>query len=325
MSNKVAKQLTPKQFYQILKKERNVPSPLLLTGTEYSLMLKIIDHVREVLEVSEENMKVFEGKDISIGELYDYITTSSLFGSNKMLVFRDARSLCGYLREKSLKELLLMASGKIGLCLVFVDFVEDEKKSDSKAFQVLVDSATVINCRRPGEKEIRDWLTKKLKKLGIEDEELVEYLIESTNCSYDVLEKELEKISLYSDRSALINAKVYSPFELVTLALSGNFKALEALDYLIDSGVYPPLIVGAIQKKLRNLLLYKLGILTNLTPYQKMIMDQEGKNLSLEDLKEFLLNCFILERRVKTGSLDPKEALSDFVINILMKQVRANN
>ncbi len=317
-------QLTPKQFYQLIKKDKVVPQILLLTGTSYSLMVKVFEHIKEVLGVTEESIKVFEGKEFDIGELYDHLTVSSLFSKDRLILFRDARAVCGLLREKSLRELLSFAKARKGIYLVFFDYIdEDDKKRDTKAYQLLVEEATIVNCRKPGEKEIREWLKKRLVKLGIKDEDLVDFLIEKTDCSFDLLEKELEKIALFSDRDVVVDAKVYNPFEMVSLALKGDFRAIDALMYLLDSGEYPALILSAIQKKVRSLFLYKLGLLNKVTPYQRMIMEEETKDVSVDELKSIVLASFQLERRIKTGFLDPKKALSDFVLSILMRRVKA--
>ncbi|MEO0278715.1 MAG: DNA polymerase III subunit delta [candidate division WOR-3 bacterium] len=314
------KVLTPKQFSQLIKKE--VPSIVLVTGTEYSLILKVVESVKKTLGIPDESVRYFEGKASDLGEVYDAMSVSNLFGDKRLCVFKDTRAVCGSLRERGIKDLIDFARGRKGLYVIFIDFVDEKaKQKETKAYTFLYDNVTVVSCRKPGDKELREWLVKKLKKYGI-DEDFADYLMDATDGSFDLLEKELEKIQLVRDKDVVVSAKAYTPFEMVSLALKGDFRAFEALDFILDSGVYPQIVLGALQKKIRTLFLFKLGLIKNVSSYQRSLLEEETKGLTIEDMKNLILSSFLLERRIKQGFLDYRKALTAFILDIFSIRFR---
>ncbi len=309
-------ELTPRKFVSYLKKQ--LPQVVLFYGPEYSLIKRALNKLIEVWGAAE-GIRDFSGRELNFERFSEEIVSQLLFSSKKMIIVREAFSFFKNLKadEKENLPKVLKSIAK-NTSVVFVESSDIDSKYKKNPFVSLINEVgVVVLCRRGEEKEIRAWLKRRLSKYGLDDERFVDFLVDVSGGSFDLLEKELEKLLLGFDRSVISGTKVYSPFHFIDLALKGSEEAFSALEYLFSSGFSPILLLVLFQNIVRKILALKQGF--NVNPYDKKRYEQFSNRFTEEELASLLKKLFELELKLKTTGLSPKFLWEDFLFFLILE------
>ncbi|NPA15153.1 MAG: hypothetical protein GXO44_01230 [Deferribacteres bacterium] len=306
-------ELTPKKFVSYLKRQR--PGIVLFYGPEYSLIKRALNKLIEAWDV-RDGLRDFSGRELGFDRFSEELVSKLLFSPRKMIVVREAFQFFKGLKAEERKALsALLKSVDRDTCVVFVESSDVDSRYRRHPLVSLVDGlGVVVLCRKAEEREIRSWLKRKLEKRGIYDDEFVDFLVSISGGSFDVLEKELEKLLISFDKKVVSGTKVYSPFSFIELALTGSPEAFDALDYLFSSGFNPVFLLVLFQNAVRKTIAVKKNM--GVKPYERRRYGEYCARLSERDLVYVLEKLFEVELRLKTTGMSPKLVWEDFLFSL---------
>ena len=291
--------LTPRAFSRLLKKER--PNFVLLIGSESAFIRRSLELIQSLWSLPPESIFELDGDETSLEALTVQLASTTIFSNDKMVILKKSGSFLKGLKDrekKSFKELLTKGI-PAHVCFVMVEECEDERIQNHPLLKILEEApCKVVICRKARPKELKAWLSKKLEKLGIKDDTLIESLIWAYQGSTEAIEKELEKLVIDKKSYELTGEKVYTIFELSDLFLEGNPEALEALDFLLKTGTPPQVVLSVIQGSLRNLLLWSQGI-KRFPPFVEEKFRKISSFLGLNTIKRLYEESIIVEKKLK--------------------------
>ena len=304
--------VTPKRFASQLKKG-NIPKVVFLYGSEYTLIKKTLERLISVYDVSH-GVVDFSGRELSMERFLEEVFSPSLFSEKKLIIVRDALDFyhsLGASSKGAFEKFLLKLPPST--CLVFVESVKGELKSKDKEFISIIDKlGFVVNCRKAETGEIKKWLSKRLSKYGLADSEFIDFLVDISGGSFDILESELDKLFTSLDKSSLTKTKVYTPFKFIELALSSSFEAFEALDYLFSINFDPILLLVLFQSILRKILQVK-RFPESASSFDIKKYGRWAERLSEDFIEAVLVKLVELELKLKTSSISPKILFEDLL------------
>lgn len=309
-------ELTPKKFASLLKKQP--PQVVLFYGPEYSLMKRALNRLIDAWN-ARDGVRDFSGRELSFERFSEEVVSNLLFCPKKVVVVREAFAFFKGLKSHEKRGLKRLLEGLDGnTCVVFVESSEiDSKYRKNQMVSLVDDVGVVVLCRRGDEREIRAWLKRKLVKYGLYDESFVDFLVDISGGSFDVLEKELEKLLVSFDREAVSGSKAYSPFELVDLALFGSSEAFDALDYLFSTGFSPIFLLVLFQNTVRKIIAVKKGM--EVSPYEKRRLAGCADLFSEGELLLILSKLFDAEFKLKTTGVPPRFVWEDFLFFLIFE------
>ncbi len=313
--------LTPREFAKAYKKQKY--NRLVVFGAESAFVRRTLNIVKDSWKVPPESVvEFFDSEGVSLERLADAVSSATLFSQENMVIVREAGAFFKGLspKEKEVFKSLLNKGVPSTTCLVLVHEVEEDVEPKKDPFLSFLSDCDVVgvNCRRAKPQELKKWLAKKLSKLGMEDEALFDILIAASGGSIEALERELEKLAVGGGEDAVSSVRGYTVYDFVNLLLSGDWKTLEALDYLFNTGVQPQYMVAVLQVTLRNILLWEEGV----KKFPSFVEDRFRSVLErwgLQRLKRAYEESIKLEQRVKFSSYNEllKPAFELYALSIL--------
>ena len=296
---------TPKEFSKLLKKEK--PNRILIVGAESAFIKKTLELIRERWAVPSESVSEFyqHSEDV-LTRIADAVMACSLFSSESMVVVRNTGELLRKLSQKERRQLKeLVSQVPTSTCLVLVEDEDVSGPEESHTAKLLSDvEIYVVNCRRARPQELKAWLKRRLERYGLDQPEVLETLLSSCGGSVEALEREVEKLAAGGVREALSEGRNYTVWDMVSLALEGDGRALEAFRRLEEIGTPYTVVLAAFQTSLRNLILLDQG-LKRFHPFAERRMRGQLERLGLEKVLRLYKRTIALERRLKfSGSSD---------------------
>lgn len=278
---------------------------------------------------SRDNFFLKYADEISLQELIDLTSNfPSLFSSTKIIVLKKTEKYSRKIEE--LFEFLKNPSADTIILLCFdKDYILEKKLHKEFEFYDFTELP---------EDAMNQWVQKEFSKYGKKiDGAALEYLIMNIPSSFDLLSKEIEKISCYDpDSNDIIDKKLIlkfigyeselTPNDLMRAIIrNDSVKAVQILDNLINTaGINEIYLVSIISNYYFDLLSFKSGKFKGTDNYSlygkyKMWGERLGfakeycNLLKLSDLERAIGMILELDTKLKTSMLDSKVLLTSLV------------
>jgi DNA polymerase-3 subunit delta len=311
-------------FHQQIRSGK-IPPVCLLYGEETLLIEETLDLMRQTLfgdtDVSLEQ-EIFYGGDGDAGTILQAARTLPLFGGKKLIVVKEVERMpeaqkqrfLEYIQEPLPNVTLVLTAGRV-----------DRRK---RFFAHLQKQWPSIRFYHPyGFKETEAWMRATLRKRGFRiDPVAAERLFEAHGRELQVLKSELEKLTLFMGQPGTIGlsevsevsgqSQEFNAFELADAVGERNLeRALRIFSRLMEEGVPPLMILGALSAKFRKLWVGKrlerdgcrgADLLRELKIHYRG--DQflgQLRRFREEELERFYPFLLILDELVKGGSSRP--------------------
>jgi DNA polymerase III delta subunit len=266
------------------------------------------------------------------------IMTPSMFGSARIFHVRHADSLSG----QDSRQLETVLQYDIPDAYVLVEFDEapagrprkakpGKKSGSGKAAIAATEKCAVFDFRKPPEYKIPEWLCEQAprlfnRKISKND---AGYLVECAGTDLSVLYSELMKLDIHLPQKAPVDrisintivaqARSRTAYDLAS-ALGGRDipRALDILDSLFASAVYPPVIISAIFRHFWALLRIRAWAAANRETAAKFVK----KTLGREEQSAVALEIGIVSGLMKKGDY-PARAYPVIILSGVVDQARS--
>ncbi len=330
------------QALKEIKKE-NIEPCYLLYGEEEYLKKKILEELKDKLleeEMAAFNYDIYSGKKNSLAEIISRAESPAVLSQNRLVVVTE----CPYFSE-SLKD---MESGKLlsymespvgGTCLVFISSGVDKRKKVTKLMQK---NNWAVNCEPVKGSSLNKWIRKKLQQENkVMDSEAQQILTQRTGNNLYRLERELNKLFCYVGDEKVITREAVALlvtgsvevniFELVdSLGRRDKKKALTLLQGILKMNEHPLKILTMIARQFRLLIQAKSCLKEGLPrreiasklkvqPFVVNKLLSQTENFTSRELVDALVLSHETDLKIKTGRLDPYEAMDLLLAGILSK------
>jgi DNA polymerase-3 subunit delta len=257
----------PSQFLQELASGPIAPVYLFLGEAEFM----IEEAWRGLLEkIVPESARAFNGerwsaKDHTMSEVANLLSGMPMFGSRRLLM---VRSIGDWPKEQRKALESYLARPCAHACLVLT---APKRKGLESLESAVSDVGKVIHFHAPSEKDAPRWLMDRAKKLGKQlSPRAAALLLEQVGLEFSILERELEKLCLYTERGKIepadveqvsCNQRSFTVFELTRyVGQKQNGKALASLRSLLLAGESPLGILALLSRQIRIVWQVKNGL-----------------------------------------------------------------
>jgi len=292
---------------------------------------EIIDRYQEIHQ-SGLNLKYFDFQKDSLEDFRDAFRSFSMFDEKKLIIARNAFSSSE--TESGLKEILKKFQKSKDIILFYEEKV-DQKKT---LFKFLKKYGKIQRFDLLSGKKLANWVKKELEKHSTKiDQDALSLLLEYAGENTWQLSNEIKKLADYKNKKkiikedvkALVRPKIETDiFETIDAIAANNKKrALALIQNHLRKGDSPSYILAMISFQFRNILIVKDLIErrkllnqilkeVNLHPFVVKKSFFQAKNFDLNGLKKIYQKLFQIDLKIKTGKIDPENAL-----NLLIAQI----
>ncbi|GGA68816.1 DNA polymerase III subunit delta [Ornithinibacillus halotolerans] len=337
--------MTYKEVVKQIKKQ-NIPEVILLYGTENYFIQKITDLLVKQVLSDEDNLSTYDLTEISIQEVIADVETYPFFGDKKLIIATNPTFLKAKPDKLSfehqlevLEQYLEMPVDYSVLVLVAPYEKIDERKKISK---LLKKKGLVGECNPVKEYELRDWIKNLSSQLNITiAEEAFDVFENELSTDLNIIEKELEKISLYIGEGGVVTKEIAeellshtitsSGLRLVDSVMDGDLaKAIRVYKDLEKMKEEPIALIGLLAFQFRTILRVKLlkqkgyssGQMQKqigVHPYViKIAMNREAK-FSVERLEYIMDQLAETDAIMKQGRMEKDLAFELLLYNLIKK------
>jgi len=316
---------------------------ILLYGQGKFFLQKKLNEIIEQIKKKYQNnisLEVFDFKEEELKfEEFKNFFAPSLFREKKIFIVKNSFSLPIFKEKIFLEKETFLKSEDIFI------FIEREINPKDKLFSFLKQNATCYQFNEPTQNEIKREIALKLKKENLDIEPMaLNLFLEYTNNNLWQIENEIEKIIQLKKEIPLkaINVedieRLIKPiefkneiFKTIEAILKGKKKtALKLLRNQFLSGANYEYLLSMITYGFRNLILVKSELKPGY-PYsqirkisQKLQIHSFAVSKALEiinlfnfqEIKKIYNNLFEVETKVKSGKIDPQNALIFLITQI---------
>ena len=297
------------------------------------------------------NYSYFEGKDISLSEVYDVAVQLPFFAPRRLVIVENS----GLFKAKKKKdgsgsaaEKNELSASERMLAQIFDDlpettclaFIEDEVTKTLKAYRTVNKNGTVIECGEDTREDVIKWLAKGFAQAGKQiRRSTAELLVDRVGISYDRLRLEYEKIVAYSgDRGYITDEDILAVteediesriFELLSFMCAGNRKAaLDRYSALIANHEHPLYILAMIKLQFRQMLLcadlfsqgmndYQTASKLGKNPYAIKKTRENVRYFPAGSVEKVLDMISDTDMKIKTGLLDEQIGIELLITEVL--------
>lgn len=296
---------------------------------------KILKDVNVDLSLSE-----FEGKGVAFGQILDELYTIPFFGTEnrRLIIIKGADDFLSKYKKK-LKEYLLAPSSYASLLLVCNKYNNevDSQKGDK-------DIIVMVECKKLRDYQLPSWILSRVKTYKKKiTTRAAQILAEETGNNLELLENNIEKLSIYlGERTAIEEKDVrelihggrrQTIFELTNaVAAKNTARALKILDRLIVLGEESTRIISLLGWQLKRIWMAK-RIIKNCGDNRSNITKQIQNELKVPPFfcKEFLTQVDLFtdealeykysllteaDVETKTGPLDPNMVMECLIVKL---------
>jgi len=276
---------------------------------------EIIEHYKTIHKTGM-NLKIYD-QDIEFDELRDMFFQVSMFKEKKLVVLKSVFNNKKF-KEDFLKNKKLFKD--IDDVLVF--FEEDKVLKSDRLSKFLRDNGKTQEFNLLDGIELKNWIIKEFENNGLYiDTRVVNKIIDSVGNDMWQLSNEINKLSNYAkkielkDIDTLIKPKIETEiFKTINaLAQRDKKKALTLIEKHLENGDSPFYLLSMISFQFRNLLILKTGNNAGIHPF---VVKKTLPLLSLftfEELKKIYHYIFQIDLEMKTGKIDPEEAIRSLI------------
>ncbi len=234
-----------------------------LFGDESFLKRQVLGELKEQVlqgDDAEFSVSVFNGREATLRDVMDALSTRALFGGGRHLVVVDEADELVSANRPALEDYVTHPRSKSLLVL-------DAKlwASTTKLYKRVAESGVQIECRFPPPAKLIKWLCSWSQKRHDArlDPAAAELLAETVEPELGLLNQELAKLAALAGASKTITAEMVhdavggwrakTAWDMLDAALAGDSRtALVQLDRLLMAGEVPVALLGQISASLRR-------------------------------------------------------------------------
>jgi len=332
--------------FDILKKklkDSSLPQLLVLYGDEEYLKefyyKKIISNSSS--SSSENELVVFDGKNIDAQQLAEAIETIPFFNDKKIVVIKDVvlsadNEAAAYIKS---------TADALPDYITLIFYLDSVKLNDNKTYEKVLknitgEKALFVDFKSLTYNELKDWVYRLFKKQGYEiDGKIIEYFLSVCDNSMLSIKNESEKIINYTDNKNISknlidklatkssDAKIY---DLTNAILSKNKDdVFIILNELLTQGVDVHILAASVYNKFYELYLIKSAIDSGISnkdigkdlsiknEYALSKTISNSKQVSTLYLKKCIDICHKADYKLKLTQVDNRIILELFIGEIL--------
>ena len=310
-----------KMLYQELD-EGNFKRAYLIYGEESYLIRQCKDRLKEKLlnGGSDMNFTLYQGKDISVGEVIDQAETMPFLAERRVILLErtglcksGGDELAEYIKDIPETTSIIMA--------------EEEMDKRSKLYKAFDKYGKCLELCRMDDRGLAAWVAGRVKKNGMQmTGGAYELFRESVGEDMELMDKELDKLICYcmgrdaileEDVKAICTRQITSEiFKLTDALVSGNRKAVMQRYYdMVEMQESPMYILTMLTRQFRLMLetkdllqndFDKSGVMSKMGmgPYQADIYIRQSRGFSREYLERAFKDCVETDYRIKSGLVD---------------------
>ena len=322
-------------------KNGNIHSCYLLYGEEEYLKKKILEELKVKLlkeEMISFNFDVFSGKKKSLAEIISRAESPAVLSHNRLIIVTDAPYFSEPLKDIETQKLQnYLEKPAPETCLVFMSSNIDKRKKFTK---LMLKNNWAILCEPVKGSSLSKWIRKKLKQQDKDmDSETLQLLTQRTGNNLHKLENELNKLICYMEEERVIPREAVdllvtgsvevSIFELVdSLGRRDKKQALTLLQGILRMNEHPLKILTMIARQFRLLIQAKscleegiprreIASSLKVPPFVVNKLMAQADNFSPSELAQALVLSHETDIKIKTGRLDPYEAMDLLLAGIM--------
>jgi len=304
--------------------------PLLIRNTVKKTMISLIK------EPNSFNYSQLEAGDTSLEQLLDEIETNSLTGEQKVIVYnhadflKDAKKIDADVLDRF--QSFFADEGSFN-SLIFTVIGESINKKNP-LISILPKSVKVLELQTITSATWPELVRRTFEKNGaIIDDDARDELLQRVNNNVSSFVNEANKLSTYTSHVRLEDVEMLVPrpleeksYLLTSYLLQKKLKpALELVEDLMMQNLQPVVLISTLSNQLRmfSLVAYQkennipesqIASDLKLHPYRlKMILKDLGRRTS-KDILNILDHLFLLDYKIKSGTIDAKEGFDFFLI-----------
>jgi DNA polymerase-3 subunit delta len=304
--------------------------PLLIRNTVKKTMISLIK------EPNSFNYSQLEAGDTSLEQLLDEIETNSLTGEQKVIVYnhadflKDAKKIDADVLDRF--QSFFADEGSLN-SLIFTVIGESINKKNP-LISILPKSVKVLELQTITSATWPELVRRTFEKNGaIIDDDARDELLQRVNNNVSSFVNEANKLSTYTSHVRLDDVEMLVPrpleeksYLLTSYLLQKRLKpALELVEDLMMQNLQPVVLISTLSNQLRmfSLVAYQkennipesqIASDLKLHPYRlKMILKDLGRRTS-KDILNILDHLFLLDYKIKSGTIDAKEGFDFFLI-----------
>ncbi|MDR2043770.1 MAG: DNA polymerase III subunit delta [Clostridium sp.] len=307
----------------------------LLYGEERYLRRQYRDRLGRALceGLDPMNIHVYEGKNISVGEIVDLAETVPFFSPRRVLLLDDSGLF------KSGGEKMAEYLAQVPETAFFL-FLESEVDKRGKLFKTVQAKGCAAEFVPQEEAVLKRWIAQRLKKEGKSGtESTIRLFLEKTGTDMEHISMELEKLVCYCleaqeiterDVEAVCTARISSRiFDMVgAIAEKQPQKALRLYDDLLARKEPPLRILFLIARQCNLLLQVKemkakgydnrtIGAKIGLPPFIAGKCVSQAARFPADELKRAVVRCVEAEEDVKTGKMNDQLGVEMLLLSVL--------
>lgn len=324
------------QFYKKVQQGKLDPV-YLLYGEESYLLDQAFSFLKEkALEgvVVDFNSDIFYADDAEASTIKETVELLPMMSPRRLIVVKQADHLKD--AEWDILSSLFEKPVESSVFILLAEKLDKRKKSIKKA----VESAAVVEFKRPFENQIPQWIKVIAKNYELQlSNECIDYLHHMVGNQLRDIDAEIDKLKAYmgarnnvelNDLIAVVTrTRQDSVFEFTeALGQKDQITALYLLVKLLDNGENEVAIVSLVSRHIRILAQILLGLrdglsgpklaaYAGLSPYFLTKYIQQAKKWKISELETFLLLLAETDRNLKSSSLKSELWLDNLVLSAM--------
>ncbi len=316
-------------------KQNNLKQIYLLYGEERYLRRQYKDKLKTVLctEGDSMNTHMYEGKNISVGEIIDLAETLPFLAERRVIFITDSglfksggEKMAEYLNEPNET--------------TFFVFTESEVDKRSKLYKTVQSKGYAAEFAVQDENMLKRWIAGILAKDGKKlTESTVQLIISKAGTDMDNIQTELEKLVCYCmDRDVITDADVEAVcttrisnhiFDMVNAIADKKQKEALQLYYDLLALKEPPMRILFLIARQCNMLLQTkelkskghdnrtIGSKIGVPPFVVQKYINQASKFKTATLRNAVLKCVEAEEAVKTGRMNDMMSVEILILSVL--------
>ncbi|MBO8171459.1 MAG: DNA polymerase III subunit delta [Bacillaceae bacterium] len=335
-------------YQQVARDVKNgqVAPLYLFYGTEDFLISELTAFMERQLVTADTrdfNYSVYDLKEAPLQQLLEDAETYPFMADKRMVVGQNALFLTGnktkHAVEHDVDALIRYVQDPPDYTTVVLIVPHDKLDERKKVVKALKSKAVVTPFLPLKGKELEDWVRKRAKFYQADiDPEAVQLLVALVGASLQMLDQELNKLSLYAGSSGTITREMAEM--MVSRSLEQNIftlvdrvahlrldDAFQILYDLLKNKEEPIRILSLLARQFRIILQVKIlsekgysqkqvASQLKLHPYVVKLASQQGRQLQESTLRNILKHLAEEDVRMKTGQTDRVLALEMFLLKL---------
>lgn len=307
------------KFYRDLDAKKLSPVYFLFGDEPYLLNQCVARFKFAALEehAMDFNYSLFYAKEAEAAQVRDVVETLPAFATQRLVILKNLQDF----KDSELAELETLITNPVP-STVFVMFADKVDKR-KKFFKTLIDKAVSVEFKKPYDNQYPQWISHICSTVNLKiSNEATHRLHHLVGNNLSELETHIFKIQDYMGEKTLVELADVNAVVSVTreesvfdfteaLGKKDRVTALEQLVNLLDQGHYPVVIIGAVVRHIRILLVVRAGMdegfggaklagLAGVPPYFIETYCDQARKWNVKKLEEMLIVLNDTDRALKS-------------------------